>query len=65
MELSKADTLYLMMAVRNQMTRELKPSDKIMYERLFYKLSLSHNGQKIRELFGGVGNADSHTESGR
>ena len=63
MELSKADTLYLMMAVRNQMTRELKPSDKIMYERLFYKLSLSHNGQKIRELFGGIKSGNSNADT--
>lgn len=63
MELSKADTLYLMMAVRNQLKRELKPSDKIMYERLFYKLSISHNGKRIRELFGGMyGDSNSDTK---
>lgn len=49
MELSKADTLYLMMAVRHMLLHEQKPSDKVMYERLFYKLSISHNGKKIRE----------------
>lgn len=66
MELSKADTLYLAMAVKNMLRRELKQSDKIMYERLFYKLSISHNGQRIRETFTGgfeYGKKNAHTDT--
>ena len=55
MELSKADTLYLLIAVRAMLQKELKTSDRVMFERLFYKLKISHNGQKIREAVNGKG----------
>ena len=53
MELSKADTLYLLIAVQEILKRELKVSDRVMFERLYYKLKISHNGQKIREAVNG------------
>jgi len=62
MELSKADTLYLLIAVQEMLKRELKSSDKIMFERLFYKLKISHNGQKIREAVNGKGNTQQKPE---
>lgn len=62
MELSKADTLYLLIAVQEMLKRELKSSDKIMFERLFYKLKISHNGQKIREAVNGKSNTQQKSE---
>ena len=62
MELSKADTLYLLIAVQGMLQRELKTSDRIMFERLFYKLKISHNGQKIREAVNGKGNTQQKPE---
>ena len=62
MELSKADTLYLLIAVQGMLQRELKTSDRIMFERLYYKLKISHNGQKIREAVNGKGNTQQKPE---
>ena len=62
MELSKADTLYLLIAVQEILKRELKVSDRAMFERLYYKLKISHNGQKIREAVNGKGNTQQKPE---
>lgn len=62
MELSKADTLYLLIAVQEMLKRELKSSDKIMFERLFYKLKISHNGTLIREAVNGKINTQQKPE---
>jgi len=62
MELSKADTLYLLIAVQEILKRELKVSDRVMFERLYYKLKISHNGQKIREAVNGKGNTQQKPE---
>lgn len=51
MELSKAEIVYLALAVRHMLEHELKNADRAEYEKIFLKLKLSRNGQKIRELF--------------
>ena len=63
MDLNTADTLYLAMAVKHMLGHEQKNSDRIMFERLYYKLSISHNGKKIRDTFGGIGNGNINSDT--
>lgn len=51
MELTITDVVYLAMAVRSMLEKDLSQSDKEAYERLWLKLKLSHKGRKIRETF--------------
>ena len=51
MDFTITDVVYLALAVRSMLEKELSQSDKEAYERLWMKLKLSHKGRKIRETF--------------
>ena len=51
MDFTITDVVYLALAVRSMLEKELSQSDKESYERLWLKLKLSHKGRKIRETF--------------
>ena len=51
MNLTITDTIYLAMAVRAMLEKDLSKADKEAYERIWCKLKVSHKGQKIRETF--------------
>lgn len=51
MDFTITDVVYLALAVRSMLEKELSQSDKEAYERLWLKLKLSHKGRKIRETF--------------
>lgn len=51
MEFTIADVVYMAMAVRAMLEKDLCSSDKEAYERLWCKLKISHKGKKIRETF--------------
>ena len=51
MELNLTETIYAAMAVRSMLEKDLCRSDRENYEKLFFKLRISHRGQKIRETF--------------
>lgn len=53
MELSKAETVYLAMAIRSMLEKDLCKADREAYEKLFLKVRISHNGKKIQEIFRG------------
>ncbi len=50
-ELTLTDTIYLALAVRSMLEKDLIKADRDAYEKLFYKLRLSHKGRKIQKLF--------------
>lgn len=51
MDLTITDTIYLAMAVRAMLEKDLSKADKEAYEKIWCKLKVSHKGQKIRETF--------------
>ena len=51
MELTMSDTVLLAMAVRAMLEKDLTQADRTGYEKLWYKLKMSHKGKRIRELF--------------
>lgn len=51
MDFTITDVVYLALAVRAMLERDLPPIDKNEYEKIFLKLKLSHKGKKIRMLF--------------
>lgn len=52
-ELTLTDIVYVAMAVRAMLEKDLNKEDRAAYEKLWYKCKLSHKGQKIRKLFEG------------
>ena len=56
MELSVSEVVYLAMAVRNMLAKDLKNTDRVEYEKLWFRLKISHSGQQIRSLFKEVAN---------
>lgn len=51
MDFTITDVVYMAMAVRAMLERDLCRADREAYEKLWMKLKLSHKGQKIRETF--------------
>lgn len=50
-ELTITDTVYLAMAVRSMLEKDLNKTDREAYERLWYKMKISHKGQRIMQAF--------------
>lgn len=51
MDLTITDTIYLAMAVRAMLEKDLSKADREAYEKIWCKLKVSHKGKKIRETF--------------
>ena len=51
MDFTITDVVYLAMAVRAMLEKELTPIDRQNYEKIWMKLKLSHKGKKIAETF--------------
>ena len=52
-ELTITDIVYLAMSVRSMLEKDLNKADREAYEKLWYKLKISHKGQKIQMIFSG------------
>lgn len=51
MDFTIADVVYLALAVRAMLEKDLSLTDREAYEKLWMKLKLSHKGKKIKETF--------------
>ena len=51
MDFTITDVVYLAMAVRAMLEKDLSLTDRDAYEKLWCKLKLSHKGKKIAETF--------------
>ena len=50
-ELTITDIVYMAMAVRMALEKDLSKQDREMFEKLWMKLKLSHKGIMIQNLF--------------
>lgn len=50
-ELTITDIVYMAMAVRMALEKDLSKQDREAFEKLWLKLKLSHKGAKIQNLF--------------
>lgn len=51
MDFTITDVVYMAMAVRSILEHDLCKADRDAYEKLWYKLKISHKGKKVRETF--------------
>lgn len=51
MDFTITDVVYMAMAVRSILEKDLCNADRQAYEKLWMKLKLSHKGKKVTEAF--------------